>query len=289
MFDKYDKMYAEHIAAAVPERKNHIAWLSQSELRMQEPNVSTDAIGAMQFDCDHQVNPYRLNEAYLEAARQNGVELFLNTKIVGIEKNGNRISAVKTEQGRLACKAVVNSAGAWAETISKWATGYPLPVFPVKGQVIITEKLPKVLNGCLTTSDCYIAQKDNGEILIGSTTEEKGFDVTNDIKYIKQLGMGAIKSLPILKDMNIKRCWAGLRPGSPDELPILGSVPGIEGYFNACGHFRTGILTSAITGKVMNQIIRGLEPEIDIAPFSYSRFLNTSGEMKANYQLEHAL
>jgi len=162
-------------------------------------------------------------------------------------------------------------------------------VFPVKGQVIVTEKLPKVLNGCLTTSDCYIAQKDNGEILIGSTTEEKGFDVTNDIKYIKQLGMGAIKSLPILKDMNIKRCWAGLRPGSPDELPILGSVPGVEGYFNACGHFRTGILTSAITGKVMNQIIRGLKPEIDIAPFSYSRFLNTSGEMKANYQLEHAL
>lgn len=289
MFDKYDKMYAEHIAAAVPERKNHIAWLSQSELRTQEPNVSLDAIGAMQFDCDHQVNPYRLNEAYLEAARQNGVELFLNTKIVGIEKDGNRISAVKTEQGRLACKAVVNSAGAWAETISKWATGYPLPVFPVKGQVIVTEKLPKVLNGCLTTSDCYIAQKDNGEILIGSTTEEKGFDVTNDIKYIKQLGMGAIKSLPILKDMNIKRCWAGLRPGSPDELPILGSVPGVEGYFNACGHFRTGILTSAITGKVMNQIIRGLKPEIDIAPFSYSRFLNTSGEMKANYQLEHAL
>lgn len=289
MFDKYDRMYAEQIAAAVPNRHNHVRWVSQEELHAEEPNVSKDAIGAMEFDCDHQINPYRLNEAYLEAARQNGVELYLNTKVTGIERQGNRVTAVKTEQGVLPCKMMVNAAGAWAETISQWATGYKLPVFPVKGQVIITEKLPKLLNGCLTTSDCYIAQKDNGEILIGSTTEERGFDTSNDIKYIKQLGQGAMKSIPALKDMNIKRCWAGLRPGSPDELPILGPVPGVEGYLNACGHFRTGMLTSAITGRILDELVRSLPTCVDISPFSYQRFLNSEGEMIGKYQLDHAL
>ena len=289
MFDQYDRMYAEQIAAAVPDRHQHVRWLSQSELHSEEPNVSAQAIGAMEFDCDHQINPYRLNDAYLEAARQNGVELYLNTKVTGIEKHQSCITAVETEHGKLPCKVMINAAGAWAENISRWATGYDLPVFPVKGQVIITEKLPQLLNGCLTTSDCYIAQKDNGEILIGSTTEERGFDTTNDIKYIKQLGLGAMKSIPALKDMNIKRCWAGLRPGSPDELPIIGSVPGTEGYFNACGHFRTGMLTSAVTGKILNELVREQPTCVDISAFSYQRFLNKKGEMVGKYHLDHAL
>ncbi|GHB45969.1 hydrogen cyanide synthase subunit HcnC [Pseudovibrio japonicus] len=289
MFDKYDRLYAEQIAAAVPNRKNHVSWLDQDELRASEPHVSQEAIGAMEFDCDHQINPYRLNEGYLEAARQNGVELYLNTKVIGVERQGNRITAADTESGNLPCKVMINAAGAWAETISKWATGYALPVFPVKGQVIVSEKLPKLLNGCLTTSDCYIAQKDNGEILIGSTTEERGFDTTTDIKYLKQLAQGAMKSIPALKDMNIKRCWAGLRPGSPDELPILGPVPGVEGYLNACGHFRTGMLTSAITGQVLNELVRGLPTAVDIEPFAFQRFLNAEGEMAGKYQLETSL
>lgn len=289
MFDKYDRMYAEHISAAIPDRQKHVRWLNQEELLSSEPNISKEAIGAMEFDCDHQINPYRLNEAYLEGARQNGVDLFLNTKVTGVERQGNRVVAVKTEQGSLPCNLMVNAAGAWAETLCKWATDMPMPVFPVKGQVIISEKLPKLLNGCLTTSDCYIAQKDNGEVLIGSTTEERGFDTTNDVKYIKQLAQGAMKSIPALKEMNIKRCWAGLRPGSPDELPILGPMPGIKGYLNACGHFRTGMLTSAITGRIINEIVRELPTCIDIEPFSYQRFLNEQGDMVGEYHLETSL
>lgn len=289
MFDKYDRIYAEQIATAVTSRSDHIRWISQDELHAEEPNISKETIGAMEYDCDHQVNPYRLNEAYLEAARQNGVKLYLNTRVTGIERQGNRVIAVKTEYGILPCNMMINAAGAWAETISKWATGYELPVFPVKGQVIITEKLPKLLKSCLTTNDCYVAQKDNGEILIGSTTEERGFDTSNDIKYIKQLSMGAVKSIPALKDVNIKRCWTGFRPGSPDELPIIGPVPVVEGYLNACGHFRTGILTSAITGRILDELVRDVPTSIDISPFLYQRFLNSRGIMTGKYHLDHAL
>ena len=72
--------------------------------------------------------------------------------------------------------------------------------------------------------------------------------------------------------MKCKRTWAGLRPGTPDEVPILGPVEGLEGYLNACGHFRTGILTSAITARMINDLVHDKEPEIDITPFLLSRF-----------------
>ncbi|UTM56225.1 FAD-dependent oxidoreductase [Photobacterium sp. CCB-ST2H9] len=289
LFDQYDRIYAEHIASAVPDRQQHIRWLDRDTLLSEEPNISREAIGAMEFDTDHQINPYRLNDAYVEAARQNGVDLYLNTKVTGIERQGNRVTAVQTSRGKLDCGMIVNAGGSWAEQISLWATGMQMPVFPVKGQVLVSEKLPKILNGCITTSDCYIAQKDNGEILIGSTTEERGYDTSTDLTLLKQLAQGAMKSIPQLRDMNIKRCWAGLRPGSPDELPILGPMPGIEGYMNACGHFRTGMLTSAITGKLLNELVRGEPTSVDITPFLYDRFLNESGDMVGEYHLEASL
>ena len=99
---------------------------------------------------------------------------------------------------------------------------------PVKGQIVLTERMPRLLNGCLTTSDCYMAQKDNGEILIGSTTEDKGFDVSNTFPEIAGLVQGAVRCVPELQQVNLKRTWAGLRPGSPDELPILGPVAEVE-------------------------------------------------------------
>ncbi len=273
MYDKYDKLYADSIVDQIPNLADQVNWLDADELAKDEPHINAGAIGALEFKCDHQVNPYRLSEAYLEAARQNGVELFLETHVTGVETEGNKVTAVITDKGTLECDTLVNAAGCWAAQISQMACGVEIPVEPIKGQIILSERLPKVLKGCVSTTDCYIAQKDNGEVLIGSTTEEKGFDTTNTLPELKELANGAMKCLPVLKDMNIKRCWAGLRPGTPDELPILGEMPGVEGYINACGHFRTGILTSAITGKLINDLYRGLPLDLDLTPFKYERFL----------------
>ena len=272
MFDEYDRMYADSIVEQIPDLKQHVSWLSAQELDEDEPNINHNAIGALEFSCDHQVNPYRLNEAYMEAARQNGVELYLETKVQNVVRQGNKVTGVITESGTLNCDTMVNAAGAWAADLSEMATDVRIPVKPIKGQVILSERLPKVLKSCVSTTDCYIAQKDNGEVLIGSTTEDKGFDVTNTLPELKELAEGAVRCIPELKNMNIKRCWAGLRPGTPDELPILGYMPNVEGYVNACGHFRTGIVTSAITGKMICDLICNRPLDIDITPFEYSRF-----------------
>lgn len=274
MYDDADMRYAQAIADAVPHLREQMRWLDADELRACEPNISREATGALEFLCDHQVSPFRLAGSYMEAARQNGVTLYQNTNITAVRRNGSRVTGVDTrEHGLLGCSTLINAAGAWAADLSEWATGFRIPVRPVKGQIVLSERLPKMLRGCVSTSDCYIAQKDNGEILIGSTTEERGYDVSTTINEIRGLVKGALRCIPELKQTHIKRCWAGLRPGTPDELPILGAMPGVDGYLNACGHFRTGILTSAITGVAIDRLVRHAPLPVEIKPFSVERFL----------------
>ena len=273
IYDEEDRLYAEHIVGCIPHLSDQVRWLDQAALRAAEPNVSHEAQGALEFLCDHQVNPFRLTDAYTEGARQNGVDVYFNTNVTGVLHQGNRVSGVKTDvAGLFHCTTLINAAGAWAAELSLQATGIEIPVKPVKGQILLTERMPKLLNGCLTTSDCYMAQKDNGEILIGSTTEDKGFDVTTTYPEINGLVQGAVRCVPELAHVNLKRCWAGLRPGSPDELPILGPMDGVEGYLNACGHFRTGILTSAITGVLLDKLVNDEALPLDITPFLARRF-----------------
>ena len=273
IYDEEDRSYAEHIVACIPHLADQVRWLDQAALRAAEPNVSHEALGALEFLCDHQVSPFRLADAYTEGARQNGVDLFFNTHVTEVLRNGTRVTGVQTaEAGTFNCRTLINAAGAWAADLSEQATGVRIPVKPVKGQILLTERMPKILNGCLTTSDCYVAQKDNGEILIGSTTEDKGFDVTTTYPEIEGLVQGAVRCIPQLIDINLKRTWAGLRPGSPDELPILGPMRGVAGYLNACGHFRTGILTSAITGVLLDKLVNNEPLPLDITPFLADRF-----------------
>ena len=275
IYDDEDRLYAEHIVAQIPHLADQVRWLDRDALRKAEPAVSHHARGALEFLCDHQVSPFRLADAYTEGARQNGVDLFLNTNVTGVLHQGERVIGVKTDvEGEFHCQTLINAGGAWAAELSEQASGLRIPVKPVKGQILLTERMPKLLQGCLTTSDCYMAQKDNGEILIGSTTEDKGFDVTTTYPEINGLVQGAVRCIPALANINLKRSWAGLRPGSPDELPILGPVQGVKGYLNACGHFRTGILTSAITGVLIDKVLHEETLPLDLTPFLADRFVN---------------
>ncbi len=133
--DDEDRQYAEHIVAQIPHLAEQVRWLDREELRRAEPAVSHAAHGALEFLCDHQVSPFRLADAYLEAARQNGVELLPGTNVTGVLRQGRRISGVHTDNaGVLHCRTLINAAGAWAAELSEMATGRRIPVKPVKGR-----------------------------------------------------------------------------------------------------------------------------------------------------------
>jgi hydrogen cyanide synthase HcnC len=145
----------------------------------------------------------------------------------------------------------------------------------VRGQIVSTEARPDALGACISTSTCYLAQKAHGEIIVGSTTEDAGFDASVTPAALRTLCAGAVRAVPMLADVAVKRAWSGFRPGSPDELPILGPVDGVEGYLNACGHFRTGILTAPITGLMLASLLAGTPLPHPIEPFLLSRFRQT--------------
>ena len=270
IYDEADEAFARPLWRNCPCGRSLSEWLTPEELARAEPAVTRNVRGALRFNGDDQVNPYRLADAYRAAARALGAELLPHTEVTNVRVEKGRVVAVETAAQRIRCDVVVNAAGAWAPQIARMV-GIDLPVQPVRGQIIGTETLPDVLSSCLSTTDCYLAQKRHGEIIIGSTTEEVGFDVGVTRSGIKTLAAGAIRALPFLEQVNVKRVWAGLRPGTPDELPILGSVESVTGYYNACGHFRTGILNSPLTGLLLAELLSGVPLSFPIEPFLLSR------------------
>lgn len=271
MYDEADEAFARPLWQNCPCGRSLTEWVTPEELGRTEPAVTRAARGALRFNGDDQLNPYRLADAFRASARTLGAKLLPHTEVRNICVAKGRVIAVETAAQRIPCDAMVNAAGAWAPEIGRMA-GIDIPVLPVRGQIVATETLPEVLSACISTTDCYLAQKRHGEIIIGSTTEETGFDVGVTPRALKALTAGAIRAIPFLEQVNVKRAWAGLRPGTPDELPILGPVEGVAGYYNACGHFRTGILNAPLTGVLLSELLSGAPLSFPLEPFLLSRF-----------------
>ena len=123
----------------------------------------------------------------------------------------------------------------------------------------------------------YLVQKNHGEVLIGSTTENVGFDTSVTVEAMQSLVQASVRGVPLLQHVGIKRIWSGLRPGTPDELPVLGPVDEVSGYFNATGGFRTGIVASPLTARVVAQCVLSEETEFERTPFLAARFGNQVG------------
>lgn len=275
MYEDADVAFATPLWKNCPCGRSLTEWLTPEDLAKAEPAVTREVRGALRFNGDDQLNPYRLADAFRAAARSLGAELLAHTEVTGLQVRSGRVTAVDTAAGSIACDVVVNAAGAWAPHIGRMA-GLDIPVQPVRGQIVGTETLPEMLSACLSTTDCYIAQKQHGEVIIGSTTEETGFEAGVTPSAMKTLSAGAVRAIPLLAHANVKRVWSGLRPGTPDELPILGPVEGLSGYLNACGHFRTGILTSPLTGLLIAEMIGGERLSFPVEPFLLSRFVSES-------------
>jgi hydrogen cyanide synthase HcnC len=281
LYDSGDEAYAQGLWDDYPDKRALLQWLTPAEVAAAEPAVSRQLHGALQFHGDDQINPYKLADALRAGARAHGATIIPHTEVTGVVRSGERVVGVQTADRTIECDVMVNAAGAWAAQIGQMA-GVDVPVTPVRGQIVCTETLPKTLNTCLSTSDCYLAQKHHGEIIIGSTTEHAGFDAATTAAAAASLAAGAVRAVPRLAGVRVKRVWSGLRPGSPDELPILGPVEGVPGYLNACGHFRTGILNAPLTGLALAELAVGEPVSTPIEPFLLSRFQDSPSLLLAH-------
>ena len=189
---------------------------------------------------------------------------------MGLLYQERRVTGVRLASGDLEADWVVMASGAWAGQYGNWL-GVDLPVRPVRGQILATRILPSPISGGVWHGITYLVPKADGSIVIGTTREEVGFRDKPTIQGIAGILSSAIELVPAMAGAELHKVWAGLRPASPDGVPILGPVDGWEGVLLAVGHYRSGILLSAATGKLITDFITKGE-ERSLMPFGLSRF-----------------
>jgi glycine oxidase len=239
--------------------------LTFAELTHLEPQLTYRGTRAF-FAEEMTVDARELIAALLKAAKHRGVEIASGIGVTALEVVDGRVHGVETDRTEFRAPVVINCCGAWAAQLAPLS----LPVRPVKGQMLVVIA-HDLLRHSVRDPEVYIVPRSDGRVLVGATQEEAGFDKHVAPDVIQRLHQAAANLVPQLGEARMHEAWAGLRPGTPDDLPLLGAT-GIAGYFVSTGHFRNGILLTPVTARVMAQLITGHEPEHDLGAFSPERF-----------------
>jgi len=234
-------------------------------LRELEPELADPGRPAL-FLKERSVDPRALSAAALKTAKHRGVDISSGSMVKNVLASDGRVVGVATDRADYHAPVVVNCAGAWAGQLPPLG----FPTRPVKGQMLAVAG-GNLLRHVIRSPGVYLVPRSNGRILIGSTLEEAGYDKRVDTDIIHRMHRAAVALLHRLEEARQLEAWAGLRPGTPDDLPILGPTS-MPGYFVAAGHFRDGILLAPVTAEVMAEVVTGSRPAYDLSPFSPARF-----------------
>lgn len=264
--------------------------LEAGELRRFEPNLAPDLAGGACFPGDGMVNPLLTTHALASAARRHGAEIRTFSEVTGVEREpGGRITAVRAGNERIPTGALVIAAGAWSGALGRLA-GIEVPILPRKGTLVVTAPAPEDLLRCkvvlsagymdsIKDSGAEVAvaanvqQVRNGNLLLGSTRQFAGFDLRVEPEVVRSVLARCARFVPAVRKLQAIRMWSGLRPYTPDLLPLIGASAAAPGVYFAAGHEGIGITEAPITGLLISQVILGQEPDLPLEPFSPDRFL----------------
>ena len=220
---------------------------------------------------ERSVDPRALTAAAIKTAKNRGVDFSSGDAVTKVNLARGHACGVTTTKTSFPASKVVNCAGAWAGEIAP----FPFPTRPVKGQMLcLVMPSREMIKHVIRSPEVYLIPRSDGRLLVGATVEEAGFDKRTNRATIQRLHQAALALVPTLADAKILEDWAGLRPGTPDALPILGATE-TSGYYVATGHFRDGILLAPITAQIMANAITGCAVGCDLKAFDSHRF--TSG------------
>lgn len=202
-----------------------------------------------------------------------GVTIHEQCEVDGFVLDGDNVVGVNTPAGPVLGDQVVLAAGAWSgQLLDK--LGLSLPVEPVKGQMILYKCASDFLSSMVLANGRYAIPRRDGHILIGSTLEHEGFDKTPTGSALESLKASAVELIPALADAEVVGHWAGLRPGSPEGIPYIGPVPGFNGLWLNCGHYRNGLVLAPASCQLFADLLLGHTPIIDSAPYAPAGRIN---------------
>jgi glycine oxidase len=249
--------------------------VSGDRLRLLSGGALSPRFHEGQYFCDEAVVDNReLVRALRVSAERRGARFRTGCPALSVTVENGACTGVATPEGGLRAGAVIDAAGAWAAFDP--ALSFPIPIRPVRGQIVelsADEGPPPCVLSC---GGFYVAPRERGRILLGSTVEEAGFEKAVIAEAVAGLITRAVALAPRLSRARFVAAWAGLRPAAPDGLPILGETP-LAGFFLATGHFRNGILLAPATARLLADILSGKAPAFDLEPFALERFERAPG------------
>jgi len=244
--------------------------LDEPDLARLEPNLARGLGQAIYLPDMAQLRNPRHLKALLAACKSSGVNLRPGCAAHGFVSEGRRILAVKTLDGNIPAERFLLATGAWTKPLVD-SLGCNIPIKPIRGQIALLNSGSPLFRRILLWGSRYLVPRADGRVLVGSTEEDAGFDKRTTSQAISDLLSMANMLVPDLATAHLERCWAGLRPGSPDGLPFLGPIPGWDNVFVAAGHFRAGIQLSPGTALVMKECLLGQPLSFSLAAFGLDR------------------
>jgi thiazole synthase len=255
-------------------------WLDRQTIHLYQPGLGEEVIGGWWYPEDGQVDNRQLIKALLQAAQSLGVDIREGVAVEAIGQKQGRVSSVMTSAGEFCGDRYVLAAGSWINQL------LPLPVHPVKGQML-SVRMPQLSHQPLPlqriifgTDSSYLVPRKDGRLIIGATVEEVGWTPHNTPAGIKTLLERASRLFPALADWAIEEFWWGFRPGTPDELPILGASS-CDNLILATGHYRNGILLAPVTAVLIADLILEQKADPLLEHLNWHRFYDPNREQGA--------
>ncbi len=242
---------------------------SPKEVRRHEPAVDGRLKRGFHFPTEAQVDNVLLMRALAQACRKADVELLEETSVRRVLLHQQAVRGVETNQGEVVAPVVVNCLGSWASMGGAFPV--PVPVEPVRGQMMAFRGPKRLVRHAVMSERAYVVQRRDGRLLVGSTIEHAGYEKALTFEGMHGILCGLRHMSSLLSQCTFIEAWAGFRPYTKDELPILGKTS-IEGLYVATGHFRHGILLAPITATLMAELILRGRASSDLLPFSPQRF-----------------
>ncbi|WP_449353478.1 glycine oxidase ThiO [Streptomyces shaanxiensis] len=277
--DADDRAHLRELHALQRQSGLESEWLSGRECRRLEPMLAPGVRGGLRVDGDHQIDPRRLTRALLDACERAGV-VFHRAWAQRLRVVRGRAAGITTTDGdELDAGRTVLAAGSLSGRLGGVPEALLPPVRPVKGQVLrltvpprYAPFLSRTVRAVVRGSQVYLVPRENGELVIGATSEELGWDTTVTAGGVYELLRDAHELVPGITELPLTETRAGLRPGSPDNAPLLGPTD-LPGLLLATGHYRNGVLLTPVTGDAMAHVLTtGELPEV-ARPFTPRRFL----------------
>jgi glycine oxidase len=240
--------------------------VSAARARELEPRLGPEAPTAAWLPEVAQVRNPRFTEALRETLENSGAEIRTHCAALGWVRDDSRVTAVRTTEGDISADCFVVASGAWTGALLE-PTGLSLPIEPVRGQMIVFRGPPGLVSRIVLYRGHYVIPRRDGRILVGSTLEYVGFDKHTTAQGLSELKQAAVELIPDLASLPVEHHWAGLRPGSPDGIPVIGPHPDISNLYICAGHFRNGVVLGPASARLLSDQLLGIRPALDPAPY----------------------